>query len=86
MSSSEATNGSKKAMKPNKKAIKNMNKILNGRKMKNELEGLDDVIFSDNEDATTAVAVGAASKKDAAVVISVPLVEKQPESELIVSA
>lgn len=39
-----ATNESK----PNKKAIKRMNKLLNQRKKKDELEGLDDVIFDDN--------------------------------------
>lgn len=70
MSSSEAK--AKKALKPNKKAIKNMNKILNGRKKKNELEGLDEVIFSDNEEggaaaadvraATAAISVGVAEK------------------------
>lgn len=45
--------GGKKAKnvdKPNRKAIKAMNKILSGRKVKNELEGLDSVIFSDYEE------------------------------------
>lgn len=39
-----------KANKPNRKAIISMKKVLNLRKRKNELEGLDEVIFSDKED------------------------------------
>lgn len=46
MSEKNGSSKKKHADKPNRKAIIKMNKILNGRKKKDELEGLDDVIYS----------------------------------------